>query len=517
MKITNLLIAIFLLFSLKVFAQTSNQSNTTNEPKYIAIPVETVIDKIRGGMLGQILGDLNGLPHENKYIKEPGNVINYIPSLQNGAWTDDDTDFEWVYITMMQKSRNAFLSSDIIYDLWHERINKNLWCANRYSRYLMDIGIKPPYTGYIAFSPWAEFNISGQFLCETYGLLAPAMPQTAAKIGLNYTTVAIDNEPAQTTQLFTTMISTAFVENDINKIIDAGLSAMDPKSKALQVCNDVKAWYYKYPDNWRETRRLLKEKYTQENHNTRDMNGYELNTGSIIGAILYGNGDFSETERIAFSFGWDADCNAATAGTIIGVTKGYRWMMSQGWQIVDRYRNTTRDNMPMDETITSYCDRLIDLFEIINEKNGGKKELVNNIMVYQIPQEKPKPILYLSSIEAQKLQLQKYLGQTITNNLLNGKRQEKANAAYMAVCLDLNTSLSKKYPKQWKEACFELSGYWKIMHNIFNDINTHRFKSLVNIRDKFNTAGFKTPTKMFSDNDLYNDPVVWKEPKELYQ
>ena len=31
-------------------------------------------DKIRGGLLGQILGNLNGLPHEMKYIDEPGAV-----------------------------------------------------------------------------------------------------------------------------------------------------------------------------------------------------------------------------------------------------------------------------------------------------------------------------------------------------------------------------------------------------------------------------------------------------------
>ena len=47
-----------------------------------------------------------------------------------------------------------------------------------------------------------------------------------------------------------------------------------------------------------------------------------------------------------FNYGWDADNAAATAGTILGVIKGYRWMMSRGWQIVDRYRNETRGKMP---------------------------------------------------------------------------------------------------------------------------------------------------------------------------
>ena len=38
---------------------------------FTEIPATTLRDKIRGGLLGQILGNLNGLPHEMKYIHEP--------------------------------------------------------------------------------------------------------------------------------------------------------------------------------------------------------------------------------------------------------------------------------------------------------------------------------------------------------------------------------------------------------------------------------------------------------------
>ena len=73
-----------------------------------------------------------------------------------------------------------------------------------------DFGFEPPFTGSTALNPWAEFNISGQFLCESFGLISPTMPQTASRIGLHYTRVAIDDEPAQATQLFCTMIALAF-------------------------------------------------------------------------------------------------------------------------------------------------------------------------------------------------------------------------------------------------------------------------------------------------------------------
>ena len=118
----------------------------------------------------------------------------------------------------------------------------------------MDLGIDPPLTGTAAFNPWADFNISGQFLCETFGLIAPAMPQNAAQIGLNYTRVAIDGEPAQTTQLFTSMIATAFVENDVDTLLDAGLAAIDPNSQICQIVKDVRHWHKEHPDDWRATR-----------------------------------------------------------------------------------------------------------------------------------------------------------------------------------------------------------------------------------------------------------------------
>jgi hypothetical protein len=474
----------------------------------VTIPADVITDKIRGGLLGQMLGNLNGIPHEMKYIQEPGTVKNYVPALPFGATTDDDTDFEWVYVVEMQKQRNVFLSPDEITSLWKKRINRRIWCANRYARFLMDIGFKPPHTGYFTLNPWADFNISGQFLAETYGLMAPAMPQTAAKIGLNYTTVAIGAEPAQTTQLFTSMISKAFEENDINKILDAGTAALDPESNTLQIVNDIRTWRRQYPDNWKETRRLLRDKYTRENGKIRDKNGTELNTGAVIAALLYGEGDFAETVKLTFNMGWDADCNAATAGAVVGVMYGYRKMLAQGWQIVDRYRNTTRDSMPMDETITGFADRIIELFEMVNENNGGKKTVINRTLVYEIPKETPAPIIRITSPESQKQQLTDEFQQRIYTDLLNGDREGKARAAYLAVCLDMNGALEKKYPGQWKEACHILSGYWKIMDNIFWGDS---FVKLNELKEKFIVSGFATPPEKYTETEL-EDPVIWKEP-----
>jgi hypothetical protein len=479
----------------------------------IAIPAEVIVDKIRGGVLGQMIGNMNGWPYEFKFYDKYGDVKTYTPSLPDGAETDDDTDFEWVYIYNMQKTRNAFLSYNDISAYWKNSINKGIWCSNRYARYLMDLGIEPPLTGSVVLNPWAEFNVSGQFLCETFGLVAPAMPQTAARIGLHYTKVAIDNEPAQTTQLFTTMISTAFIESDIDKILDAGVAGLDSKSMIVRIIADVRKWHQQNPDNPAETHRLLHAKYELSGDLTRNRNGFELNTAAIIAAILYGNGNFAETIRYSMNFGYDADCNCATVGTLLGTIYGYRRILNEGWQIVDRYKNTKRDNMPMDETIISFADRVVGVFEMVNEQNGGGKSLLNKVVVYNIPVEKPASVINLLTPEEEKNSLITSMQKEIVNNLLNGNRKGKARSAYEAVCIGLSESLKKQYPKQWKEACYNLSGYWKVMNNIFNGGG---FKSILTLKEKFDDAGFIPLAKVPDKEVLYTDMESWKDPITLY-
>lgn len=473
------LIGIFLLSPLK-------------SQQIIELSADVLRDKIRGGLLGQMLGNLNGIPHEMDYIHEPGQVTDYVPALPEGARTDDDTDFEWVYIVEMQARNKLFLSSEEIANLWRERINRRIWCSNQYARQLMDIGLEPPLTGNVLLNPWAEFNISGQFLCETFGLLGPAMPQTASKLGLNYTRVAIDGEPAQTTQLFNTMIATAFVTSDVNEILAAGLQALDPKSELGPIIQDVKDWYKAYPNDWKATRLKLKEKYSQVNGAMRDRNGYELNTASTIAALLYGEGDFVKTLMTAFNFGWDCDNTAATAGTILGVAYGHRWMMSNEWQIVDRYKNTTRQNMPEDETISSFADRLIDLAERVIIENGGERSYQAGKIVYKIPQEAPAVVAPLYKNENLLSKMQEDYAKGIAADMGKKDAQTQARAAYMAICLGLDKQLSNEYPKDWQQALNNLQNTEQIVQVLFNHSPVPAAEPL---REKALAAGLKAPSE----------------------
>jgi hypothetical protein len=441
-------------------------SDLAADPGVDVFDAEEIDDKIRGGMLAQVLGNLNGLPHEFKYIDDPGNVLAYTPSLPKGAFTDDDTDIEWVYVTEISRSGVIELPPEQISTLWKRHINRRIFCANLYARQLMDLGIEPPWTGNVGLNPWSEFNISGQFLCESFGLMAPAMPRTAARLGLNYTRVAINGEPAQSTQLFTTMISMAFVETDLDRLLDAGSTAVDPESRVAEVVRETRDIYAAHSDDWRAARRAIKQRWQSHGGAIRDRNGYELNTACTIAALLYGKKDFVETLRLAFNLGWDCDNNAATAATIVGVIKGRRWLDAQDWDIVDVYRNSARDDMPMDETLTRLQDRLVDCARLVIQARGGEVTDNRGRRVYQIRTEVPENMQPLETTEEQMEALRDLFLPGLAESLA-GPGPARAQAAYVALCLDEGSRLERESPEKWAAAIAELNKYPKLVKHLF--------------------------------------------------
>ena len=456
------------------------------------IPADILEDKIRGGFLGQIVGDLNGLKHEMKYILEPGNVQEYTPALPDGGWTDDDTDIEWPYIVEMQRAKSLLIPYQRIPDIWKKHINRRIWCSHLYLRQIMDLGIDPPLTGRIEINPWADFNLSGQFVSESWGLISPGMPQTAARIGSHYTHVAVDGEAVQSTQMMDAMIATAFLTNDMNRILDAGAAALDPKSVMSQIMSDVRRWHKENPGDWRATRKLTKDKYCKYGgQDMRDRNGVWLNGASTISALLYGDGDWVQTVRNAFNFGWDADNNAAASGTILGVLKGNKVLKSQGWDVKDLYRNTSRDDMPDGETITTYSDRLVALAQLNISEHGGSQTTVNGKSVYRIHTEKPANVEPLPDLKKQYATMRSQLRGEIEKGVVSGaSAQEKARAAYLAICLDFAPELKEKHAAQWTAAVAALQGYPRVLQAIFYEAP---FPAGDRIREKAIAAGVQKP------------------------
>jgi hypothetical protein len=447
-----------------IFALFLTTDCNRNEPEgYREISAELLKDKINGGIIGQFFGNLNGLEHENKYTDEPGNVKEYIPDLSKGAFTDDDTDIEFVYVYHMLKSGQLILPYDTIYELWMENISDLIWCSNRYARNMMELGIHPPYTGRIALNPWAVFNISGQFLSEQFGLISPGMPQTAARIGTHYTHVAIDGEPTQTTQLYDAMIATAFFEDDFMEVIKAGLAAVDPHSEIHEIVSNVIDWYQSHPDDWRATRLSIKETYWNgEYGGPGGSNGYRIITAATIASILHGEGDFVEAIRHSFNFGWDADNISAMVGTIMGVLKGEKWIRAQGWVIKDEYKNNRRPGLPSDLTITEFAEMHINLATRVILENGGEDIEMDGKPGFRIRTEEAANIEPLP-VPLNRLEELRKEWEPVIMEELKGDSIQMARAVYMTICLDLVEQVTTGGTEAWMQALEAFTPYYETL------------------------------------------------------
>jgi hypothetical protein len=199
----------------------------------------------------------------------------------------------------------------------------------------------------------------------------------------------------------------------------------------------------------------------------RDRNGYELNTASTIAALLYGNGDFVETLRIAFNFGWDADNNAATSATIIGVIRGRKWMDEQKWNIKDVYKNTSRDHVPEDETITKFGDRLIAVADQVIQKAGGKKKNIDGNEVYRIRRETPANLQPFGESRTQNIQSILELYIQVKADLAGEDAKRRAAATYVAICMDKVDRLKAENAAAWARGLEDLRAYPKLLEALF--------------------------------------------------
>jgi hypothetical protein len=128
------------------------------------------------------------------------------------------------------------------------------------------------------------------------------------------------------------MYAEAFFENDVQRIIQAGLAAIPAESQYYECITDVLAWYRQHPEDWQKTWNLINEKY-HENPAYRRLSCTEpdsdfnidakINGAYIVMGMLYGKGDPDQTMIIATRGGQDSDCNPSNAAGVLFTTIGF--------------------------------------------------------------------------------------------------------------------------------------------------------------------------------------------------
>lgn len=375
-----------------VLLAVATQGATAAEETTAEISRADLLDRIHGGWAGTLIGGIEGLPHEFKYREQPRDTLPDFTFLEQGARTDDDNDFEWTHLWFMDREDVLLLPYPRLVEIWKANMNAGIWVANKKARELMDAGVVPPETGGVSRNPHAWYNLSGQFCVESYGLIAPGMPQTAARIGLHYARIAVSEEPLQATQFWTSLIALrAFDTGTLENGMQLALAAVDPRSCMAEAVADALRAFRAHPGDWKAARLAIHERWrTQRRWND---NSTPVNGAAVCLALLYGRDDFYRTLQYAMAIGYDADCNAATAGTVVGARLGFKRIAAlPPFRMPDRYVNRTRPQLPAESTISGQAETLLRIAERVLLAHGGERITIRGEPGYRVKLQPPRLI-----------------------------------------------------------------------------------------------------------------------------
>ena len=222
------------------------------------------------------------------------------------------------------------------------------------------------------------YAIDSQITTESLGAMSPGMRQWAVDSARKFGGVTNEGYSLHAAEFYAAMYAAAAFENDIEAIVAQGQAAIPASSRTWRAIQDVRDWYELdmadgSPD-WRETRRKIYDYYNgaYDYGRYRDWIESTINVANTVLALLYGQGDFEETVRIGVLAGYDADCNPATAGGLIGMMFGYDALPADlTGPATDYYKLLYRPGLPQYDTITGIAARLRGIAEQVVVAHGG--------------------------------------------------------------------------------------------------------------------------------------------------
>ncbi|MHC4728839.1 MAG: ADP-ribosylglycohydrolase family protein, partial [Planctomycetota bacterium] len=271
----------------------------------------------------------------------------------------------------------------------------NLWHANRYGRKNLRNGIAPPDSGHPQFNNHAD-DIDYQIEADYAGLISPGMPNLAIELGEKFGRLMNYGDGLYGGQFIGGMYAEAFFENDMEKIVVAGLKCIPPKSQYAECISDVLKWYKQNPNDWKKTWQLIEDKY-QDNPDYRrftcekegDFNiDAKINGAYIVMGLIYGDRDLDKTIIISTRCGQDSDCNPSNAAGVLFTTIGLS-------NLPDRFTSGLNPEGKFSHTPYTF-PKLIEVSkklvrQAIKSRGGHIEKDTDGQEVFVIPVKEPKP------------------------------------------------------------------------------------------------------------------------------
>jgi len=357
---------------------------------YRKIKVTDYVDKMQAGWIGQMVGVGWGAPtefrHKGEIIPEEDMPV-WQPQTVN-QFNQDDLYVEMTFLRTLElygfdvDIRQAGIDfANSTYRLWH---------ANKAGRDNLRAGIAPPWSGHPNFNKHAD-DIDYQIEADYAGLISPGMPQLSIELGEKFGRLMNYGDGLYGGQFISGMYAEAFFENDIEKIINAGLACIPEKSQYHEAIMDVINWHRENPKEWQKTWQRVEEKYHQNpGYRKFSCSGpasdfdidAKINGAYVVLGLLYGNGDPDQTIIIATRCGQDSDCNPANAAGVLFTTLGISNLNAKFISAIDTTLNFSYTDYNF-ASLVAVCEKLAKEAVL---RSGGKVETdANGVGWFVIP------------------------------------------------------------------------------------------------------------------------------------
>lgn len=311
---------------------------------------EALDDKIHGAWLGRVIGCLLGKPVEGirsdefiPLLKQSDNypMHRYILStditqemidtykfglcdkcyadMVDGMPVDDDTNYVTLSQLIIEKYGRDFTAEDVA-DAWVRYQPKTAYFTAEYIAYCNLLnGYEPPNSA-IYKNPFREW-IGAQIRGDYFGYINPGNPELAAEMAFRDASISHIKNGIYGEMFVSAMLACAAVTDNIKDIVLGGLAEIPSTSRLYEEINKV---IYDYENG------VTYDEFFKKLHSSYDeYDGHGWchtlsNAIIVVGALLYGNGDFGKTLGLAVQSAFDTDCNGATVGSILGMRSGAR-------------------------------------------------------------------------------------------------------------------------------------------------------------------------------------------------
>jgi len=302
--------------------------------------------RLSGCFIGKSVGGTLGMPYEGE---ERLLDLTFYDPVPTEMVANDDLDLQVMALEAVR--RNGLpIHRKYLGDFYLKSLR---FACDEYgvARRNLTHGIFPPLSGY--YDNKFTGGMGSAIRSEIWGCLAPGDPALAAALAREDSCIDHTDDGLEATMFLAAIESAAFVETDIDRLIDIALGYVTDNGRFACAIRDTKVWWNECRDFVEVRRRILDKYYVQ---NWTDVS---INISFVVLGLLAGEGDFGKTICTAVNCGNDTDCTGATLGALYGIM--YPERITEEWTAPIGNRLVVGGNMlglHEVDTIDKFCEQI---------------------------------------------------------------------------------------------------------------------------------------------------------------